>query len=60
MDIMKYYPSEIIEVHCKEGSVDRRCPDTTMLTDITNITNLTSLRDGLLRTCQWYKQNALL
>lgn len=60
MDIMKYYPSEIIEVDCKEGSVDRRCPDTTMLTDITNITNLTSLRDGLLRTCQWYKQNALL
>lgn len=60
MDIMNYSPSEIINVESKEGSVDRRCPDTTLLTNITNITNLTSLKDGLLRTCQWYKQNALL
>lgn len=57
--ILKYDP-KIINFNSKEGSVDRRCPNIDLLTNITNMSKFTSLEEGLSKTCEWYKKDALL
>lgn len=54
------YKSQIVNVKSKDGSVDRRCPNIELMCDITNITKFTSIQEGLKKTCEWYKNNALL
>lgn len=57
-NILEYNPQIDIS-NSKEGSVDRRCPNTDKLIGITNISKFTSLEEGLNKTCEWYKKNAL-
>jgi nucleoside-diphosphate-sugar epimerase len=54
------YDPQINILKSKEGSVNRRCPNIDLLTDITNITKFTSIDEGLKKTCEWYKNDALL
>lgn len=54
------YDTEICLEECRDGSVNRRCPNIDLLMDITNISKFTSIEEGLRKTCEWYKRNALL
>lgn len=56
--ILDYNPHVNI-VSSKKGSVDRRCPNIDLLIDITNISKFTPLEEGLKKTCDWYKNDAL-
>lgn len=58
-DIFKY-DCEILPIKSEEGSVNRRCPNTNILSSITNMENLTPIQVGLKKTCEWYQKNALL
>ncbi len=44
----------IIAEPATEGSPDRRCPDTSRMTELTGVSAQISLDEGLERTCAWY------
>ncbi len=44
----------------REGSVSRRCPDTTKLFELTGIKAKIGLKEGLRRTNSWFEENTRL
>jgi UDP-glucose 4-epimerase/UDP-glucuronate decarboxylase len=53
MDLMGYR-ADLRERGARSGSVSRRCPDTTKLEHLTGFTPTVGLREGLVRTIDWY------
>lgn len=51
---LEYKPESIIDENAPEGSVNRRCPDTSKLWSETNFTPEYSFKEGLKETVQWY------
>lgn len=51
-----YFP-ELDIVDPQQGSVDRRCPDVTLLNQIIGKIDKTTLNEGLEKTCKWYKNS---
>lgn len=51
-----YFPKLDI-ANPQQGSVDRRCPDVTLLKQIVGKIDKTTLNDGIEKTCQWYKNS---
>jgi nucleoside-diphosphate-sugar epimerase len=53
-DICQWKPQKTTIISAPEASVQRRCPDTTLLKRLTNYTPKTPLKDGLTKTINWY------
>ncbi len=53
-DLCGWRPREIVDVAPSRGSVDRRCPDTSVLTAMTGFEAGCRLTDGLRQTVDWY------
>lgn len=49
------YAPEIDERGAPAGSVERRCPDVTLLGELTGVRESVDLREGLTRTAEWYE-----
>lgn len=52
------YSPEIKILPAPEGSVNRRCPDTTKLKNLTSFESKISLNEGLKKTYKWYSKEA--
>ena len=55
-DISDYHP-EIDLVDAPQGSVDRRCPDISLLSDLTDYKPLVNLHQGLEKSYDWYMEH---
>lgn len=56
-DTFNYHPKKIIFNESPEGCVKRRCPDITKLKNLTGYSPLVDLKDGLIKTYNWYERN---
>jgi UDP-glucose 4-epimerase/UDP-glucuronate decarboxylase len=52
------YNAEVEERPAPQGSVDRRCPDLSLLRDLIGDRRPTPLRQGLATTAAWYRDHA--
>ena len=52
LDILEIDPSKLEIFTGPVGSAKRRCPDTTLMTELTNFKEYTSLKDGLRKTIE--------
>lgn len=52
------YNATVEERPAPEGSVERRCPDLTLLRQLVGEQRFTPLRGGLAATAAWYRENA--
>jgi UDP-glucose 4-epimerase len=59
-EIAGWHPEELVIHASPQGSVRRRCPDTSKLRDMIGYDTKTTLEEGLRATFEWYKNNPRL
>ena len=55
-NICKYQPESIVNQDAPKGSVERRCPDMSLLKSQGFYQEYTNIEDGLEETCKWYME----